>query len=581
MRRSTFRHTPPILSLLLAVSFGLTACSGSDTSTAPDPAAAPELASASGPAPTMKCDQLNGLVIPVTSIDLPTSGGLVTSATLVAPAGTGVAAIGEYCKVLGTIDPVDPTAPQIKFQVDLPTAWNKKAMAFGGGGFDGSIPAIGGNVGIGPTDQPVPLARGYATWGSDSGHQANALGSQDFSFGLNDEAVRNFGGDQIKKTHDAAVFVIKARYGQEPTRSYFHGGSTGGREALAAIQRWPTDWDGAVALYPAWNDMSAILFGQKMVRALAAPGAYPNQAKRKVIYDAALAACDGLDGLVDGLISNQTACNATFDPNVVRCAGGVDTGDTCLSDAQIAALNVMNDGATFDFFMPSGLQSTPGFNVWGADLGRTKADAGGYALQAYTVFLTLGTVQPTWPMPAGTPYLGPFLDQFVNYGVVRNPAGTTDSLLFDPENPGAYASRIADLATQLDTGTDISAFVARGGKLLIAHGKADALVSTRATEMYWEKLQTQFGPATVDTFARYYEIPGLGHALAAAFTPGWDSVTALENWVEQGIAPANQTITDTAVAAGRTRPLCEYPKWPKYNGTGDVNSASSFTCSNY
>ena len=155
-----------------------------------------------------------------------------------------------------------------------------------------------------------------------------------------------------------------------------------------------------------------------------------------MIYDAAMAACDGLDGVVDGLISNQTACNATFDPNVVRCAGGVDTGNTCLSDAQIAALNVMNNGAKFDFFMPSGLWSTPGFNVWGADLGRTQADAGGYALQAFTIFLTLGTVQPTWPVPSfTTPYLSPFLDQFVNYGVVRNPAGTYQLSLVRPRKP--------------------------------------------------------------------------------------------------------------------------------------------------
>ena len=221
MRTWTMRSPAIALTSAAIVSLGLTGCGGSDNSQTPNPPASTDLAS--GPATPKKCDELNGLVIPATSIGLPTTGGLVTSTTLVAAAGTGAAAIGEYCKVLGAINPVDPTAPQIKFQVDLPTTWNKKAMAFGGGGFDGSIPAVGGNVGIGPTNQPVPLGRGYATWGSDSGHQANALGSQDFSFGLNDEAVQNFGGDQIKKTRDAAVFIIKARYGQQPGRSYFHG----------------------------------------------------------------------------------------------------------------------------------------------------------------------------------------------------------------------------------------------------------------------------------------------------------------------------------------------------------------------
>lgn len=530
---------------------------------------------------TKSCADLNGMVIPAASIDLPTTGGTVTSTEVIPATGAGAALVPEYCKVLAAVSPVDATAPQIKFQLNLPSSWNSKAMMFGGGGFDGSIPAVGGNVGIGPSDKPTPLQRGYATFGSDSGHQAGALGSQDHKFGLNDEAERNFGGDAIKKTRDAAVAIILARYGQNPAKSYFQGGSTGGREALAAIQRWPADWNGAISLYPAWNDIGAILFGNKVNRALAVAGAYPNQAKRKVIYDAAIAACDALDGVADGLISNQLQCNAIFDPNVVRCAGGADTGDTCLSDAQITALKVLNEGATFNFFLSSGLQSYPGCNVWGSDLGMSQA-ATGYASQAVVTFLAWGTVQPSWPTPAGTPYLTPFLDQFLNYGVMRNATLSSNPLLVDPENPGVWANRISELSTQLDTSTDISAFVARGGKLLLAHGLQDVLVCTRATEWYYQKLQSQFGPAQVDKFARYYEIPGLGHALSAAFTPGWDSVTALENWVENGIAPANQTVTDRGVLAGRTRPLCPYPTFPKYKGGSlDVNLASSFTCANF
>jgi feruloyl esterase len=549
------------------------------------------------------CDGLNGMSIPATSIGLPTTGGKVTSTTLVPAAGTGAAAIGEYCKVLGAIYPVDPAAPKIMFQVDLPTSWNNKAMAFGGGGFDGSIPSVAGNVGFGPTDQLVPLGRGYATFGSDSGHQADDLTAEDCSFALNDEALRNFGGDQIKKTHDAAVYIINAYYIQKPKKTYFMGGSTGGREALAAIQRWPHDWDGAIALYPAWNDMGALLQGQRIMRAMAAPGAYPNQAKRKVLYDAAMAACDHLDGLVDGIISNQEKCNEIFDPRVVRCPWGKDTGDTCLSDAQIEALNIYNTRAHFHFHMASGLQSFPGCNVWGGDLGRTPADSGGYVWQVFVMYLTLGVVPPgtvtsstdplfyygytylpppytlaNYPWIVGPPFLGPFMDQFMSYAVAGVPAGTFDTLSIDPENPGPYAKRISDLSKMLDTKTDISAFVARGGKLLIAHGLQDVLVSTRASEMYWELLQAQFGPGHVKKFARFYEVPGAGHALGAAFNPGWDSVTALENWVEKGIAPANQVMTDTAVHAGRTRPLCEYPTWPKYIG-GDPNLASSFTCS--
>lgn len=554
---------------------GLAACGGGGSGPGSDTDA---------PLPVLAktCAELNGMAIPATSIGLPTTGATVTSTTVVAATGTGTASVGEYCKVLASITPVDPAAPSIKLQVNLPADWNSKAMMFGGGGFNGSIPNVGGNVGMGPQDKQTPLQRGYAVFGSDSGHQAGPLGSQDHRFGLNDEAERNFGGDAIKKTRDTAMAIIAARYGIAPAKSYFQGGSTGGREALGAIQRWPADWDGAIALYPAWNQVGAILFGHKANRALAAPGAYPNQAKRRVIYDAAMAACDALDGLADGLVSNQTACNASFDPNVVRCAGGVDTGDTCLSDAQINALNVMNGdaltgGAEFNFFLASGNQSYPGYNVWGADLGMASASP----LQPVITFLALGTVQPSWPTPAGTPYITPFLDQFLNFAVMRNPSTSSNPLLFDPENAGPWAGRLSQLSTQLDVGTDISAFVARGGKLLLAHGKQDVLVSTRATEWYYQKLQQQFGQAGVEQFARYYEVAGYGHAFSTAFNAGWDSVTALENWVEKGVAPANQVVTDSSGVPGRTRPLCDYPSFPKYKGGGlDVNQASSFACAN-
>jgi feruloyl esterase len=137
---------------------------------------------------------------------------------------------------------------------------------------------------------------------------------------------------------------------------------------------------------------------------------------------------------------------------------------------------------------------------------------------------------------------------------------------------------LSELSTQLDTSTDISVFANRGGKLLLAHGKSDVLVATRSTEQYYQRLQAQMGPSYVDTFARYYEVPGLGHAVSSVFNATWDSLTALENWVEKGTAPSNQVTTDTGGVPGRTRPLCDYPKWQQYKGTGDVNLAASFTC---
>lgn len=578
------RQTPtgvrPGVPAFLAAAVLLAACGGGGSG---DFAAAPPAAPpAPPPATPMACADLAGLSIPASAIGLPTTGATVTAATVVAAAGTGAALVPEHCLVSAAISPVDPAAPKILMRVALPTEWNKKALMFGGGGFDGSIPAITGNVSNGPTDKPRPIGRGYATFASDSGHQANEYGSQDGTWGLNDEAVRNFGGDALKKTRDTAMAIIQARYAALPTKSYFSGGSTGGREALASIQRWPADWDGAIAWYPAWNDAAALLAGHRMNRALAQPGAYPNTPKRALLLQASLEACDALDGVADGVVSNQSACNASFNPSTatvggapLRCAGGGDTGDTCLSDAQIAALNTINGGTHFNFTLASGETGYPGYNVWGADLGITSNPS---PLQPVVTFLALGTSAPTMPQPRTAPYISVLVDQWIKYSVTRDP--TFNSLTLDPENPGPWAGRISELSRQLDTSTDITAFAAKGGKLLLAHGLADVLVSSRATADYYQRLQARMGAANVANFARYYEVPGLGHAFSTVFNATWDSLTALEQWAEQGTAPTAQVTTDTAGVPGRTRPMCDYPKWPRYSGSGDVNAAASFTCVN-
>jgi feruloyl esterase len=547
------------------------------------------------PASPTSCADLNGLIIKPQTIGLPTGGGEVTSATLMPSAGAGVAAVAEYCKVLGDINPVDPTAPKIKFQVNLPSNWNGKALMFGGGGYNGVLATGLGNVPAGPTDKPAPLARGYATFGSDSGHQANANGSRDGTFGANDEALRNFSSDAIKKTRDAAVNILQTRYAARAQKTYFAGGSTGGREALFAVQNWPQDFDGAIVLYPAWNAASLDLQFGRITRELAKPGAYPSRAKRKLMYDAALAACDGLDGAMDGLISNVSACNASFNPTTatlgnqpLRCAGGVDAGDTCLSDAQIAGYVVTNTPLVLNYTLASGETTYPGFNTWGTDFGNPSASP----LQPTVLTLALGTDQPANPMPAvkpavtvnnvttpasSPPYGGTFWDQWVKYFVTRD-AGF-NSLSLDPQNPGAYQARIVQLTALQDTNkADLSAFANKGGKILMAHGSHDALVSTRATQQYWQRIRTAMGPVKVDSFARYYEIPGYGHAVSSVFNAAWDSLTTLENWVEKGVAPPPQTVADTAGVPGRTRPLCDYPGYAKYKGSGDLNVASSYSC---
>jgi feruloyl esterase len=529
----------------------------------------------------LSCEQLAGMDIPSAAIGLPTSGGEVTDAQVVAASGSGAAAAPEHCLVSGRIAPVDPQAPGILFQVALPADWNSKALMFGGGGFNGTIPNITGNIAQGAVDEPTPLGRGYATFASDSGHQANALGSQDGRWGLNDEAVDNFAGDALKKTRDASLFLIKKHYASTPTERYFAGGSTGGREALTSIQRWPDDWDGAIAWYPAWNDVEALLAGQSISRALSQPGAYPSFAKRQLLLDAALETCDELDGLADDLINDQRQCNAIFDPatamvngSPLRCPSGNDEGDSCLSDVQIGALKKMEAGVTFNFPLASGETGYPGSNVWGADLGIDTVTPVGNTV----TFLNLGYTAPVYPdMPQYAPYLSVLVDQWVKYSVARD--ASFNSYNLDPINPAPeYAQRISELSVGLNAGTNISAFADQGGKLLLAHGMSDVLVSTRATEMYYGRLLNQMGADKVHSFVRFYEIAGFGHAASTSFNATWDSLTALENWVEKGIAPENQVTTDTVGEPGRTRPLCDYPAWPRYIDGGDPMSAASFEC---
>ncbi len=525
------------------------------------------------------CEELNGTSIPASAIGLPTTGASVTTA-----AQTG-AATGDYCNATVAIHPVDPRAPDILARVNLPVNWNGKAYMQGGGGYDGSIPNTTVQFTNGPVGKPPPLGQGYATFSSNSGHAANGFGSQDGSFALNAEALHNFAGDALKKTRDAAVYLIVKRYGYAPRRTYFVGGSSGGREALWVVQNTPQDFDGAVSMYPAWNAASLDLQFGRITRALAQPGAYPNPAKQLVWVNAVIHACDALDGLVDGLVSNVAACH--FDPASVRCAGGADTGDTCLSDAQIAALRVYGTPLFIPYRTGSGEFFYPGFNVFvGADLTGTldlKTQQPTSAIMTSDQAAAAACTPATQSCPyKQMPYGSVFWDQWVKYFITQDPA--FDSLALDPQHPGAYQQRISDLLGIQDVNkTDLSAFRKRGGKLMLMHGLADGLVATEATTEYYLRLVEDMGHK-VRSFVRYYTIPGLGHvfgspsAAGGGFFAAWDPLPALDAWVETGEAPEGLITTDqNAATRGRTRPVCEWPAWPKYQG-GDPNSAGSFEC---
>jgi feruloyl esterase len=180
-------------------------------------------------------------------------------------------------------------------------------------------------------------------------------------------------------------------------------------------------------------------------------------------------------------------------------------------------------------------------------------------------------------MPVTSGYGLQYWDQWVKYFLTRDPGH--DPLTVDPRHPGEWRDRISYLSTIEDrNNADLRPFARAGGKLILLHGAADELVSHRSTNDYYERVRAVAGPATTRTFLRYYLIPGANHANfgTPAYAASWDSLTALEHWVEGGQPPTHPTVTD-ANHGNRTRPLCDYPAWPRYR-TGDPNNASSFVC---
>ncbi len=193
------------------------------------------------------------------------------------------------------------------------------------------------------------------TLGGDGGHKSNQ--AFDGSFALDDEALLNFGKQSIKKVHDTAIEIIRRAYVSEPLRFYFIGCSQGGHEALDAAARYPDDYDGVVAHFPAYNVTMLHLGSLNAGKAVYDNGGagWMNAEETKLITDAVYAACDQLDGASDGIISDVRGCNSAFDIHDLRCPGGVDTGDTCLSDAQLAAAHRITS------------QYSPGFEIAGTD----------------------------------------------------------------------------------------------------------------------------------------------------------------------------------------------------------------------
>ena len=524
------------------------------------------------------CGAFAGQTIPASAIGLPTSGATITSAVIVAAVEQQVIsatvtqlATPEYCQVAGAILPVDPGAPQIRFQVDLPMAWNQKLAQMGGSGYNGVIPGslIGAGMRFGPEslppDSPYALTRGYVVYGSDSGHQGNAP-----TWALNAESFQNYAYAQVKKTHDVALLLAMQAYGEiTPRHSYYFGTSTGGREGLQAVQRYPQDYDGVLSQVPvvvwAYTGTYDAIF-----RAQAQTGAgWIPPAKIPAINQEVRRQCDELDGVVDGLVANYETCNRRFDPTItpqpfaaIRCPGGVDTGSACLSDAQLAVLDSYHAPTGFPYALPDGFNPFAGWQV--------GSEASNNSLY-FNTQPNLAATNNASPMLVATVGTTPF-----------------NSLLF---NPTTYASGVQYVMSTLHpTSPDLSAFKARGGKLLMKSNSADYVANPRIIAQYYQSVVNAMGQSNVDAFLRYYVATGLWHGRNLGFNtvtgapiPYFvDFIRLVDNWVEDERVPNDQlTVTYQSglppFGTTASLPMCRYRQFPLYLG-GDQSQASSYSC---
>jgi len=451
------------------------------------------------------------------------------------PAGT----LPAYCKVSGSAHPTPDS--DIRFEVVIPEKWNGRYLQVGNGGFAGVIPERGMLAG---------LAQGYAVAGTDDGHQSTI--NTDASWALNHpEKQIDFGYRALKQTTDAAKAIIRAYAGTVSKFSYFQGCSDGGREALMEAQRYPQDFDGIVAGDPA-NHWTHLLTGAAWnYQALTeTPESYLPPDKLKLVQAEAVRQC----GDEDGVIEDPLSCH--FRPEKIRCTAG--GGPSCLPDGEIATLRKIYGGPRnprtgekiLAGFSPGGEGEAQGWSRWIS--GTTSGDN-----QA----LIYG-----------------FGSNFFRYIVFADPHYDIGKLNFD----GDVALTDARTAATFNSyDPDLSAFRARGGKLIQYHGWADPAIPALDSVDYYRLVQEKMGPT--GNFYRLFMAPGMLHCAGGPGPNAIATLPAIAAWVEQNKAPDFLVATkyrdnDPAQPVERTRPLCVFPARAQWDGKGDKTRLESFRC---
>jgi hypothetical protein len=463
------------------------------------------------------------------------------------------ATLPEYCVV--TADFHDSG---MQVEARLPTSdWNGKLAYLGGGGYNGIIPPFEAKA----SWSPSILRDHYAVVLSNGGY-----------FGPNMDAdptryfKAEFAQDPMKlidfmflSVHRALPIgkdILQTYYNRQPDRSFFEGCSGGGHEAMIEAQRFPNDFDGIIARAPAANFVGLLTQFNRIAQRVGDSQNDLSPGKRTLLAKAVLAQCDGLDGLADGIISHPGACH--FKPETLRCANGSDSGDSCLSDRQIATVNMV----TQPYASRDGSVTHAGFNFGGEDQVRGWGD---YVWPS-----------PKWGMDITKQ--GGFSNAFIRRIVTQDP--TFDTMKWNPDDWLPTLHLVSLLLQGVDP--NLSAMEKNGSKLIVWNGEIDTAVSARDTARYYDNVVSLLGQDGADKVLEYFPAPGVGHCQGGIGPDHIDLMQAMATWVEHGTPPSKQNLALTKLDDKRTvtlsRPMCKYPAYPKYKGKGDANLATSFYC---
>lgn len=482
--------------------------------------------------PQMACSDVKALSIPKTTF----------IATEIIAASDSVP---EHCRISGVI------APEIRFEVNLPTLWNRRVFMHGNGGFAGETPETGGRANI----RSAALSHGFVTATTNTGHDA---ASEPLAvFAVSQQKRIDYAFRAVHLTATEAKRIAADYYGRAASYSYWDGCSTGGRQGLISAQRFPADFDGIVAGAPVLAFVNTVT--QSLWNGLVLTDTPVSLEKIKLVADAVYAYCDGKDGLEDGLIDDPRNCDFDPEKNVNQCAAGQDA-PTCLTHAQSAAIKKIYTGVT-----SNGKPALFGYPV-GAEI--QGAFGSGVPKSGWEPWL-IGK-------PGNKSLHLLFGESFVKFFAFSKADANYDvrSFSFDKDLP-----RLDEARRLLDaTNPNLRGFRSRGGKLLMYFGWADAALPPLMGIDYYEKAVAKNGPHTSDFF-RLFMVPGMFHCSGGVGPDRFDAMTALVNWVENGTPPAS--LLASRVDQGkivRTRPLCPYPQVARYSGSGSIDEASNFFC---